>query len=195
MGRRQTALAGGTRYKKAFEALRKAVELQPGLEKELPYKIGLPLGEIAAEILDLDQVTRQVLKDDPKIEPLLDLVFRDMWPTYGGMSDETRPIWVFTSVQTFFLPSVLPNLADQLRQTGAEKFAKAVEILLRQRFFERFKKEEGGKPAVIAATKQATKDPEAGLLALFLEDKGRLTLGQMEFVLRKAGAGKSRLFM
>jgi tetratricopeptide (TPR) repeat protein len=181
-------------YEEAYKALRKAVDLKPELEQELPYKVALPLGAIAAEHRDLDRLTQQAIKEHPEFEEFFDLLFPDVWPTYGRMSDEARGVWRFASVQTYYNPSNQAALAPQYRQTGAEKLAKAVEIELRQCVFEAFKKETSGNRNVTAAAEQARKDSKAGRFAEFLVGRGKLTLGEMEFILCGARAGKGELF-
>ena len=181
-------------YKEAYNALRKAVDLNPELEQELPYKVALPLGAIASEHLDLDRLTREAIKEHPEVEKLLDLLFPDVWPNYGKMSPEARKPWLLASVQTYYLPSILPASATQCRQVGAEKFAKAVEIELRQRVFEPFKTETSESLHVKAVIEQAKTDQKARLFAEYLVGKGRLALGQMAFILREARAGKGELF-
>lgn len=181
-------------YEDAYKALRKAVDLKPELEQELPYKVALPLGAIAAEHLDLDRLTREAIKEHPEVEKLLDLLFRDVWSTYSKLSPEARGSWLSASFQTYYIPSIQPASAPQCRQIGAEKFAKAVEIELRQCVFEAFKGDTSGKLNVKAVAEQARTDQKAGLFAEFLVGKGRLTLGQMAFILREARAGKGELF-
>ncbi len=181
-------------YEEAYQALRKAVDLKPELEQELPYKVALPLGAIAAEHFDLDRLTREAIKEHPEIEKLLDFLFPDVWSTYSKLSPEARGPWRFASVQTYYIPSILPASAPQCRQIGAEKFAKAVEIELRQCVFEAFKKETSGDLNVKAGAERARADQKAGLFAEFLVRKGKLTLGQMAFILREARAGKGELF-
>jgi tetratricopeptide (TPR) repeat protein len=180
-------------YEEAYKALRKAVDLKPELEQELPYKVALPLGAIAAEHLDLDRLTREAIKEHPEIEKLLDLLFPDVWSTYSKLSPEARGPWLSASFQTYYIPSIQPASAPQCRQIGAEKFAKAVEIELRQCIFEAFKKETSGNLNVKAVAEQARTDQKASLFAEFLVGKGRLALGQMAFILREARAGKGEL--
>jgi len=179
-----------SKYEDAFKALRKAVDLNPELEQELPYKVALPLGAIAAEHLDLDRLTLEAIKEHPEVEKLLDLLFRDVWSTYSKLSPEARGPWRLASVQTYYIPSILPASAPQCRQMGAEKFAKAVEIELRQCVFEAFKKETSGNLNVKAVAEQARTDQKAGLFAEFLVRKGKLTLGQMAYILREARGGE-----
>jgi tetratricopeptide (TPR) repeat protein len=187
-------LAQETKHKEAYEALRKEIELRPEAEKEPGYSIALALGGIAAEHIDLDRVTRQTLEKHPELEKLLDLLFLDIWPTYGRLSDEARGIWRFASIQTYYNPVILPTLARQYRQTGAVQFAKAVEIELRQRVFEGFKSEARGDAAIVTVAEEAKKDQNAGRFAEFLVGKGKLALGEMAFILREARLGKGELF-
>jgi len=181
-------------YEEAYKALRKAVDLKPELERELPYKVALPLGAIAAEHLDLDRLTREAIKEHPEIEKLLDLLFPDVWSTYSKLSPEARGPWLSASFLTYYIPSIQPASAPECRQIGAEKFAKAVEIELRQCVFEAFKKETSGNLNVKAVAEQARKDSKAGRFAEFLVGRGKLTLGEMEFILWEARAGKGELF-
>jgi hypothetical protein len=69
-----------------------------------------------------------------------------------------------------------------------------VEIELRQHVFETFKKDTSGNGNVGPAAEQARKDQRAGRFAQFLVGKGRLTLGEIEFILWEARAGKGELF-
>jgi tetratricopeptide (TPR) repeat protein len=182
-------------YEKAYRALRKAVDLKPELEQELPYKVALPLGAIAAEYLDLDKITREAIKEHPEVEKLLDLLLRDVWSTYSKLRLESRQVWLFASIQTYYSPSIQPGLASQFRQAGAQEFAKAVEIELRHRVFEAFRTETSKDVNVRALAEQARTDLRAKLFAEFLLARGKLTLGQMAFILREGRAGKDKLFM
>jgi tetratricopeptide (TPR) repeat protein len=183
-----------TKFEEAYHALRKAVDLKPELDRELPYKIALALGAIAAERHDLDRLAREAIKEHPEVEKLLDLLFSDTWPTYGKLSPEARGPWLLASLQTYYIPCIQPTSAPQFRQVGAEKFAKAVEIELRQRVFDAFKKDSSEVRSVVDAVERARKDQRALPFAKFLLEKGWLTLGQMEFVLREALAAKGELF-
>jgi len=182
-------------YEKAYRALRKAVDLKPELEQELPYKVALPLGAIAAEYLDLDKLTREAIKEHPEVEKLLDSLLPDVWSTYSKLRPESRAAWRTACIQTYYIPSIQPVSASQFRQIGAEKFAKAVEIELRQRVFEAFKTETSEDVNVKALAEQARTDSKASLFAEFLVHKRKLTLGQMAFILREGRAGKDKLFM
>ena len=159
-------------YEEAYKALRKAVDLKPELEQELPYKVALPLGAIAAEHLDLDRLTREAIKEHPEIEKLLDLPFPDVWSTYSKLSPEARGPWLSASFQTYYIPSIQPASAPQCRQIGAEKFAKAVEIELRQCVFEAFKKETSGNLNIKAVAEQARTDPNPAFSQNFLSARG-----------------------
>jgi hypothetical protein len=173
--------------------LLKEVGLRPEAEQEPGYKLALALGAIAAENLDLDRVTRETLKSRPELEKLLNLLWSDVWRTYDKMSEEARGIWRFASVQTYYNASDLPTLAPRYRQTGAEKFAKAVEIELRTRVFEKFKTEIKGNDRLKVTAEQSRKDQRAGPFAEFLVKKGKLTLGQMKALLSEAGRGRDEL--
>ncbi|MGO9271505.1 MAG: tetratricopeptide repeat protein [Terriglobia bacterium] len=182
------------KYKEAYEALLREVEIRPEAEQEPGYKLALALGAIAGENLDLDKVTRQALDAHPEVEKLFDSLLLDVWPTFGRLSADAREIWLFASVQTHYNPISLPALAPKYRQVGAEKFAKAVEIELRERTFEGFKKEVSGDVNITAAAERARNDPNCVHFAEFLVGKGPLTLLQMWFILREARAGRNELF-
>jgi tetratricopeptide (TPR) repeat protein len=183
-----------TKYVEAYEPFRKGVDLKLETEQEPAEKLARALGEIAVEQLDLDRFALQALENHPEVERLLDQVLLDLWHTYSKMGDKTRKIWRLATVLTNYLPSYQPTIERELRQIGAATFAKAVEIELRQRVFEGFRNDICGNTAVTAAAEQVKKEDEASRLAEFLVRKGKLTLGEMAFILRKAKVGKDELF-
>lgn len=188
-------LAQEAKYKEAYEALREEVDLKPEVEQEPAYRVALALGPIAAERLDLDRLSRQILGNQPEIKKLLGLLFLDLWPTYGTMGSQAREAWLDAACLTYYLPSLVPASTAQLTQTGAEKFAKAVEIELRQSVFDSFRNETSKNVTLRAIAGQSRTDQIAGPLARFLVGNGKLALGQMKFILTQAKEGKSELFM
>jgi tetratricopeptide (TPR) repeat protein len=181
-------------YKEAYEALRKAVDLKPELERELPYKVAIPLGAIAAEQFDADRLARQAIKAHPELERLLDLLFPDFWPTYGELSSEARGPWLSASALTYYFPLIQPASASQWRQMGSVQFAKAVEIQIRQSVFEPFKEDIVQNQNGRAAAELARRDQRARRFAEFIVGRGKLTLGDMEFILWEARTRKGELF-
>jgi tetratricopeptide (TPR) repeat protein len=187
-------LAQEAKYPEAYEALRRRIDLTPGSELDPAISTAMALGAIAADRLDLDEITRRVLEKQPVVDELVHSLLVELWLTYRKMAGDTQSIWRFAAIQTRYNPLLLPDLAARYRQTGAEKFAKVVEIELRQRIFGKFRTETKGSPGLGSALQLAQKDRQAEVFAKFLTGDGHLTLGQMGFILRAASTGRSGLF-
>ncbi|MBZ5561808.1 MAG: hypothetical protein LAP13_05245 [Acidobacteriia bacterium] len=187
-------LAQQQRFREATEALRKLVDLQPETEQEPAYRVALALGSIAPDQIDIERVTREIFENKPEVTKLLDLLFRDLWPTYGRLGNEAREALLYAACLTYYLASIQPALAPQLAQTGGEKHAKAVEIELRERVFVWFRKVVSRDSTLKAVAVHLCEDKTAGPFARFLVRNGRLTLGQMHFILTQAVPGNGELF-
>ena len=124
-------------YLKAYESLRRHVEINPQTDKDLGTDIALALGEIVSH-QDPSVYARRFLESNPETSQLTDSLLKTNWEAFDHLREEARRTWIYASI-TLHTSSGQGLLHLTRVHNAAALFAEATEIQLREEVFKRFR--------------------------------------------------------
>ncbi len=182
------------RYQEAYRSLKKAVDLNPILERDLKTKLALALGGVPHTTADFSSHAEAFLKTRLEVAELIDSLHNEFWPAYSQLSDEARRAWRKAVTLMHYFPMLEPSQKSTLFESGAEAFAKAVELEPKIEVFGLFRVEVRKDRDLLSLANKGLLLKETEMFASYLVQNGKLTLGSMCVVLGQCRTSSAPIF-
>jgi tetratricopeptide (TPR) repeat protein len=164
-------------YRSAYECLVKEKEVTPELEKELGVRIALALGALQGSTEPSDQASK-FLESHPPIRPLLDSTLKAYWPRFIQLREQSQSEWRSGICEMYLFASMVPEDRIRRNENAVKHFAKVVELELKTRVFEEYRKQVPGQNRNPSLPTPG-RDPWLRTLDYFLAKRGKLNLDKM----------------
>ena len=171
-----------TDYHSAYESLTKELERDPTFGEDWLVSTALALGAVGRSSEQIATHVESHLRSNPQISASLESLLRVHWPSVDHLTDKAREKWIGGSYIILNLP-VDVRMNRVQAGAAAPLFATAVELELKAKVFEKFRDHVSRSSELRSLAKQESSFDECKLFCRFLAG-GKMTLGQMHYVLR-----------
>jgi tetratricopeptide (TPR) repeat protein len=177
------AQAKAGNYDQAYQSLRKEIEVDPILEEDVRTRVALALGGTLQEPKNMEAIAEAFLRANVQVEHLLDSLHTELWPQYRELGPDARRKWLTAVCVMHYFPPMAPQQRQTLLEESAGAFCKAIEIELRARIFDAYKRETQKNPTLRNHVKESLSSVGAEPFCKYLLAQCPLTLGEMVKIL------------
>jgi tetratricopeptide (TPR) repeat protein len=168
-------------YRSAYECLLKETEVTPDLEKDLGVRVALALGALQDSSDRSDQASK-FLDSHPPIKSLIDSMLTAYWPRFAKLGSQSQSEWRSGICEMYVFAPLVPEDRCRRDENAVKHFAKVVELELRTRVFDEYRKQFPGGNRDLNLPSPG-RDQWLRNLDHFLAGRGQLNLEKMTNIL------------
>jgi hypothetical protein len=161
-------------YERIPELLREELLVDPSVDADWRLSTILALGETQQNWASL----KAEFRDQKQLSQSIEMLLREYWPTFGNLSGSSQEECLTAVWLRLFTPSS-GQLGNAIRRNAALCSIRALEIEIRLRLFEPFRRVVVSDPGITSFANAKTRDPVLGIISVFVTSESKLSFGQM----------------